>query len=70
MDYSCKWRITHNEYYDYHLGPTYMSEAEYNNKVAEAALALINHLISYNEWEQWMKKLIKEKENNEIFKIK
>ena len=47
-----------------------MSEAEYNNKVAEAALALINHLISYNEWEQWMKKLIKEKENNEIFKIK
>lgn len=39
-----------------------MTQNEYNNKVAEAALALIHHLITYNEWEQWMKKLIKEKE--------
>lgn len=46
-----------------------MSEAEYNNKVAEAAQAYIHHIITYSEWEQWMKKLIKEREN-EIFKIK
>lgn len=47
-----------------------MSEAEYNNKVAEAAQAYLHHIITYDEWEQWMKKLIKEKENDEIFKVK
>ncbi len=46
-----------------------MTAAEYNNKVAEAALALVNHLITYDEWESYMKKLIKEREN-EIFKTK
>lgn len=46
-----------------------MTAAEYNNKVAEAALAYIHHLITYSEWELYMKKLIKEREN-EIFKTK
>ena len=39
-----------------------MSEAEYNNKVAEAALPYLRHVISYNEWYDYMTKLIKEKE--------
>ena len=45
-----------------------MSEAEYNNKVAEAALAYLHHIITYDEWELWMSLLIKnkEKENDEI----
>ena len=40
-----------------------MTQNEYNNKVAEAVVALVNHIISYDEWEQWMKKLMEEKEN-------
>lgn len=49
-----------------------MTQNDYNDKVAEAALALVNHIISYSEWEQWMSLLIKEKEKteNEIFKTK
>lgn len=43
-----------------------MTQNEYNNKVAEAALAYIHHLISYDEWRLWMQKLIEEKENNEV----
>lgn len=43
-----------------------MTQNEYNNKVAEAALAYIHHLISYDEWEKWMKRLIEEKTKNEI----
>lgn len=62
MDYSCKWRITHNGYYDSYIC---MNESEYNHKIAEVALALVNHIISYAEWEQWMSLLIKNKENTE-----
>ena len=40
-----------------------MSESEYNGKVVAAAQAYLHHIISYSEWELWMKKLIKEKEN-------
>lgn len=39
-----------------------MTQNEYNNKVAAAALAFVNGIISYNEWYEWMKKLIEEKE--------
>ena len=45
-----------------------MNEAEYHRNVKEAAIALVNGIISFNEWYNWMKKLIKEKENNEVFK--
>mgnify|MGYP003300910972 CR=1 FL=1 len=69
MDGSYRWCITHNGYFDYHLGPTYMSEAVYNNKVAEAALAYLHKIITYDEWYNFMTKLIKEREN-EIFKTK
>lgn len=43
-----------------------MSETEYNNKVAEAAEALLSHLITYDQWYLWMKQLTKEKENDEV----
>lgn len=46
-----------------------MSEAVYNNKVAEAALAYLHKIITYDEWYNFMTKLIKEREN-EIFKTK
>lgn len=61
MDGSCRWCITHNGYFDYHLGPTYMNEAEYNNKVAEAALAYLHKIITYDEWYLTMAKLIERK---------
>lgn len=38
-----------------------MTQNEYNNKVAEAAQAYIHHIITYDEWYSWMKKLIEEK---------
>lgn len=44
-----------------------MSESEYNNKVAEAVIAYVHHLISYKEWYDYMAKLIKEKETQNSF---
>lgn len=42
-----------------------MSEAEYHRNVKEAAIALINGLISFDEWYEWQKKLIERRENKD-----
>jgi hypothetical protein len=42
-----------------------MSESEYNNKVAEAVIAYVHHLVSYKEWYDYMTKLIERRQNND-----
>ena len=57
---TCIWH--HVSYF----GHTNMSESEYNKKVKAAADAYLNHIITFDEWYEYMKKLIEEKENSSI----
>ena len=40
-----------------------MSESEYNQKVKAAADAYLNHIITFDEWYEYMKKLTKERKS-------
>jgi hypothetical protein len=40
-----------------------MSESEYKKKVKAAAEAYLNHIITYDVWYEYMKKLTKERKS-------